>query len=499
MRQVQVCTWLDARSSKRQALCARIYYFKLIKYTINVAGRQYYGIIISHHELSIVNSYTWVYNKDAMSTSVAEAAYPIDFHKGDASVLGRYLHQRQCVNLVGMKRVGISHFLRFFLNHKDIIHTYIDPKQQHLFIPVDLNDLVELELYPFWTLTLKRIVDAVEASGINPKTKKKITALFDRSIQSQDLFLVIDSIRHASVIIVENDMLPTIFFLRFDRLKDKFNPSFFDNLEGLRDATNSKLSFVFTSYRSLRSMFPLSRTLLSVLAQMMYVKPVDQGGMGVIYGEYRHRYHFSLPESTEKTLFALCGGHVQYLQLALVVLNEKKDQAVSESDLPEILLHDERIALQSEELWESLNKDEKRVLLDITHERDVSGDDKEKCSYLWDTGFVYEHEGKLRVFSSLFEHFLLQVQQEQSKKSKADHLTRKENLLFNTLKSQLGDICERDRIIETVWPEYQEFGVSDWAIDRLVARVRMKLREQNSPYEIVTVRTRGYKLTMVKE
>jgi len=43
-----------------------------------------------------------------------------------------------------------------------------------------------------------------------------------------------------------------------------------------------------------------------------------------------------------------------------------------------------------------------------------------------------------------------------------------------------------------------EFGVSDWAIDRLVARVRVKLPQQNSPYEIVTVRTRGYKLSVAK-
>ncbi len=435
-----------------------------------------------------------------MSTSVAEAAYPIEFHKKDAEALGRYLQQRQCVNLVGMKRVGISHFLRFFLNHKDIITTYIDPQEKHLFITVDLNDLVELELYPFWTLTLKRIVDAVQASDLNPKTKKKITALFDKSIQSQDLFIVIDNIRQASSLIVESDMFPTIFFLRFDRLKDKFNPSFFDNLEGLRDAAHGKLSFVFTSYRSLRSMFPLSRTLLSVLAQMMYVKPIDQKGMGIIYSEYCRRYHFSLPTLAEKALFDMSGGYVQYLQLALVVLNEDKEGSVSdESNLLAILLKDERITLQSEELWESLGKDEKRVLLDIAKGKEVSKEDRERSSYLWDTGFVHEAEGKLIVFSSLFERFLLQVQQEQTKKSKVDHLTRKENLLFSMLKSRIGEISERDKIIETVWPEYHEFGVSDWAIDRLVARVRMKLREQSSPYEVVTVRTRGYKLTMAKE
>jgi DNA-binding response OmpR family regulator len=45
-----------------------------------------------------------------------------------------------------------------------------------------------------------------------------------------------------------------------------------------------------------------------------------------------------------------------------------------------------------------------------------------------------------------------------------------------------------------VWPEYEEFGVSDWTIDRLIARLRAKLKQQQSTYTIVTVKTRGYKL-----
>ncbi|MBI2025734.1 helix-turn-helix domain-containing protein, partial [Candidatus Kaiserbacteria bacterium] len=71
---------------------------------------------------------------------------------------------------------------------------------------------------------------------------------------------------------------------------------------------------------------------------------------------------------------------------------------------------------------------------------------------------------------------------------------KKEHLLYTLLDQHVNDICEREKIVETVWPEYSEFGVSDWAIDRLVARVRSKLKRQKSLYEIVTIRTRGYKL-----
>jgi len=430
---------------------------------------------------------------------VLEATYPITFQQKEAEKLGEYLRQRQCVNLVGMKRVGISNFLRFFLRHEDIIPTYISKTEKHLFIPVDLNDLVEQEIYPFWTLTLKRVLDATENSGLAPEVKQKISDLFDKSIQFQDLFLVIDNIRQALNLLVDNGILPTIFFLRFDRLKDTFNPSLFDNFEGLREASHSNVSFVFTSYRSLGSAFPEARSSLSVFAQTMYFKPASKEDIKIVYDAYRHRYNLSLEPETEKSLFAVVGGYMQYLQLGLIRLDELKRKSLkTETDILQAMLDDERIILQSEELWESLTIDEKRALLQIANKQKVDSENKEKARYLWDTGFV-EENGTIEIFSPLFGAYVQEIEHEEQRKRKSAHLTRKENLLFTLLKEQLGEICEREKIIEIVWPESQEFGVSDWAIDRLIARVRVKLREQENPYEIQTVRTRGYKLTPLKQ
>src|SRR5579872_1254288 len=103
-----------------------------------------------------------------------EELYPITFRKDDAQQLGTHLKNRHSVMLVGMKRVGISNFLRFFLSHKEIQNIYINDGRKHLFVTIDLNDLVEKERYPFWVLTFKRIADAVEESSIDEKSKKHI-------------------------------------------------------------------------------------------------------------------------------------------------------------------------------------------------------------------------------------------------------------------------------------------------------------------------------------
>jgi hypothetical protein len=294
-------------------------------------------------------------------------------------------------------------------------------------------------------------------------------------------------------------LLPTLFFLRFDRIKDTINPSFFDNLVGLRDATHQRLCYVFTSFRSLDVLSPgvFPKASLSVFSHLMYIPPASTADMQVIYAALNKRYQLRLSSVLETALFTMVAGNVQYLQLALIILNEKKKELpISKEALLELLISDERFALQSEELWESLTDEEQKVLMKVQSHEILNEQDREQGQYLWQVGFLQDEAEKTQLFSPLFAQYIHAKSQDfkNGQEEKNIHFSRKEHLLFTLLEKFLGEICERDEIISAVWPEYQELGVSDWAIDRLVARVRTKLREQESKYEIKTIRTRGYQL-----
>jgi len=426
-----------------------------------------------------------------MENGIIESSYPITFRKDDAASLGAHLKNHQSVVLIGMKRVGISNFLRFFLNHKDIAKTYIGDGMTHLFIPVDLNDLVEREVTPFWILTLKRILDVVNKHSFGKDLKKKIEMLFLDSIQSQDLFLTIDCLRRSLIALSENGIVPTIFFLRFDRMKDAITHELFANLQGLKDATHHKLSFVFTSARSLDALSPsvFTRASLSVFSKDLYIKPAKEEDTKTIFKTYKDRYKLNLSPLIKKTLLKTVDGYVQYLQLALIYLHERKNPLKTKDELIESLSRDEEIGLQSEELWESLGQQEKNIVAKITRNEEVTREERETGRYLWDTGLVVDS----RVFSPLFDYYVKQMEKKSSNNNIVE-LTKKENLLFIYLKDNANSVCEREQIVEKVWPEVEALGVSDWAIDRLVARVRNKLKLQKSQFEVQTVRTRGYKL-----
>lgn len=434
-----------------------------------------------------------------MDISVTEMQYPLRFREQDGKVLGDHIQHRHSVELVGMKRVGISSFLRFFLYHKDIRKQYLPQDGKNLFIPVDLNNLIEREIFPFWRLTFKRIVDTVEASLLDTDIKQKISELFVNSIQSGDLFLTFDGVRESLVELVKANIYPTLFLLRFDRLSQAATPEFFNNLQSLQDATNQKLSYVFTSYRELDNLAPsaFSRQELNAFCSQMYMKPAGQKDMDMIFATIAEKYNLSVNPTIQRTLIDLSGGHGQYLQLSLVVLHElsNKKKVVTEEDVVEAIESDERIALLSEELWESLTPKEQEIARRVYEEKKVTDEEKEEAKYLWNTGFVKEERGRLSLFSPLLGNYIEgNGGRKKVVSENAIEFSRKENMLFELLQQYANQICEREKIVEEVWPEYKEYGVSDWSVDRLVARVRGKLRKQKSAYEIVTVRTRGYKL-----
>lgn len=429
-----------------------------------------------------------------MVISPIEAKFPLSFRREEAKELGEHIRLRHSVELIGAKRVGISDFLRFFLYRRGIVEKYIDKKQFHLFVAVDLNDLIEREVYPFWILTFKRLVDSVEKFEVGGQLKKEVNQLFLDCIQSQDLFLTRENIRKALMKMSEKEIFPTIFFIRFDRISDVVGSEFFANLEGLVGACAGRLSYIFTSFRKVDEIFAeaLDRNFLHVFSNILFIKPLKSGDSKVAFNAFKKRYKIS--GKYFKELFKLSGGHLQLLHLAIVSLTSRNgDGKVKKDSLLGIVSSDERINLQSEEIWESLKEGEQAVLVKIHRGEKIKKTDKVEASYLWETGLVRDRDRSVEIFSPLFENFIKfkigEVEQEE-----VVELTKKENLLYEFLLSNLDNICERDKIIEEVWPEEEELGVSDWTIDRLVSRLREKLKKKESGYQIVTVKTRGFKL-----
>lgn len=409
----------------------------------------------------------------------------MDYRKHDLKILLSHLKLKNSVELVGMKKVGINHFLKYFLNEFEQ-NPATHRLSNYIIIPVDLNELIETELLAFWRLTLKRILDkTTESKSISGSIKEEANHLFIQAIQSGDLFLTTDAVRRILLLISKQKLVVYIFFIRFDRLQAHLNGQLFNNLYGISDISNNNVNFLFTSFRRLEDLSPVKLRSLkySPFIKTMYIKTASKKDSRSLVLDLASRYHTTLSFEEVTNIVRLSGGHLNYMHLLLLKqleLEPNKKLLLKNSE-------DERLYMQSEELFSRLNKIEKLVLGKVLRKQPIKSREKKLASYLWDVGFI----NKQKIFSPLLEEFL------KSTASYTQHegdqaLTKKEYLLFELLKANQELIVDRETIARKVWPEYREFGVSDWTIDRLVFRLRRKLKANHPGYQLRTIKTRGF-------
>jgi hypothetical protein len=413
-----------------------------------------------------------------------ESIYPDNFRSAETETLIAALRSNYSLELVGMKRVGISNFLRFLLSHQN----QLEGGSEFVFIPVDLNDLVERAIFPFWRLSLKRIVDAVAASNADEQLKERLSHLLGSAIQFKDLFLTYDAVRETLVAITEAGLKPVIFFIRFDRLKGVITADLYNNLKGLRDACGQNLNYVFTSYRPLSFIAPyvFGKATFTGFSKVIYIRPLDYADFKNLVKIQALRSGISMHPGLSDWLFSITGGHVHYALLCLIVMQENKSKLRKLEELYALFKKDERISMESEELFTSLERSEQNLILGGLPAKIPAG------SYLLESGLLTGKPGKYKIFSPFFAEYLAELSLKQQQSSTT--LTRKENSLFDLLREKENTIVPREELALTVWPEYKEIGISDWSIDRLVSRLRNKLKQMSPEFQIKTVRTRGFKL-----
>ncbi|MBI3764504.1 MAG: FHA domain-containing protein [Chloroflexi bacterium] len=67
--------------------------------------------------------------------------------------------------------------------------------------------------------------------------------------------------------------------------------------------------------------------------------------------------------------------------------------------------------------------------------------------------------------------------------------------LLEMLYENVGQVCSREAIVESVWPEVVEEGVSEQSIDALVRRLRDRLAEIDPEHQyVVTLRGHGFRM-----
>lgn len=302
---------------------------------------------------------------------------------------------------------------------------------------------------------------------------------FDCRLLPDDFEIQLDSIRE----IVEKEEMHVLLVL--DSIDNIFkNINLLERLEYLNNHYDDKVHLVsFLSavrhYLDNENNSFLSR--FNFLSRnILYLSPLKASDFRVVIKTYLDQYDLKLDAKKIDQLFFLSGGNNSYLKN---ILRSIKMSILNPNDLynPRKIFNSVlSFRFLGDEILFKLGDSCTRLLLTDSYYSDP---------VLLNLGIV-NSEGEL--FSPLFRLFLDSKKRSGSESLFEKIFTEQELGVINSLLVHKGSILSRDDIAKILWKNEYLQNYSDWAIDKVIEKIRRKIKENKLGYKLVTKRGVGF-------
>ena len=214
---------------------------------------------------------------------------------------------------------------------------------------------------------------------------------------------------------------------------------------------------------------------------------------------YCHQWKFSLPEKIIKEIMDMWGGYFWLIHQACRSLRDNPDKAIQDA------FSDDLMMKKLEIIWNKFTKEEKDIIEKVFFENMENVDKFTQIyNYLKSIRVIKEIDGKVKLGIPLLSKIIeaeLRINTFQFKgkqilignKDITSKLTKKEKIMMLILLHSKDKLISRDVIARAVWEDKWHEKYSNWAIDRLVYRIRKKLRSIGIKDELLrTVKKKGF-------
>ena len=364
--------------------------------------------------------------------------YPANYRHLEVQAILSAVQGGECVSVVGLSGSGKSNLLGFIARRLGLGNEPGSPYP--FFVLVDLNLLVESHLPAFFQLIRQSIASAVNHSG------HKLPGQFQPADQQLALETDISNLL---------SQVPglCLLFDRFDIFVKQESPTLFSNLRALRDKHKYGLTFVTAA----RNPLPADNELVELFyANILWLGPLNESDSRWTVEQYMLRKSLRWNQATIQQLVTVSGKYPSLLRA--VCEAHASGTALEENQLSSHPLVQRRLT---------------EILADHPTELDL------------------EHSGlagnpllaQMPAFHSSAKPF------------DTTGMTAKEYLLLEYFRSHPNIVCDKDTLIQAVWPEDKIFtqGVRDDSLAQLVRRLRLKIEpDASNPSYIQTIPGRGY-------
>jgi DNA-binding winged helix-turn-helix (wHTH) protein len=437
----------------------------------------------------------------------------------------RYIAERvldgDCCSLVGVSNVGKSRLLRAW-QRPEVVRAHLgDVADEVGFVYIDFNLMLEMSEQGFYELIMRTVLTLLRQLPTESAIYDRVNDAYQRVVGPTNPFQVPLSFNEGIITLCEDWPRRLVFlFDEFDEVFLGIDERVFLNLRALRDRYPDQLSYVVATLKQLTEsrrgleigefyeLFAHDTRCLGMLARRDSLRMMD---------EFAREEELAFTSEDRAFILTQAGGHPGLLKatchLFYRAFEQDEPDRVRAADyrlLREWLEDDATVRGECVKLWNNLPAELQEALINFLGGVQIG---RAPLRRLREEGILTKSKGGgYQVFGKAFEGLACRQRLLQEPVQPGVHvdveagevyvdgcavpvLTDLEYRLMLLLYGQIDKICDKYRIVESVWGEDYIDEVDDARIEKLISRLRQKIEpDPSNPRYLITVRGRGYRL-----
>ncbi len=212
-----------------------------------------------------------------------------------------------------------------------------------------------------------------------------------------------------------------------------------------------------------------------------------------------NEWGITLADSIKEKIAQQCGGHFWLVRQAVRAFRDDPGIFLDQ------VFESELMRFRLEQIYLFLLDSEKKVLQKIIKGESVEGDkEKHSLTYLKRMRFIEENKISIPLLEKYIRDDLPKTSIELTEKhirmnnvNVEGNFSKKERRALKLLLENRNKVVTRETIAKALWPINTEDFYTDWALDRFIARIRIKLKKLGISKELITtLRNKGYMITV---
>jgi hypothetical protein len=434
----------------------------------------------------------------------------------DLRYIANCVASAECCSVVGISNIGKSTLLRA-ASSAHLLRP--SPERKSAFcVYIDCNLTSQVTEQGFYEVILRNLLQALERSQGDAELRSTIRKAYDTVIAKDNPFLVPLAFEDSlEAFFTRQPEMLVLLFDEFDEILAELEPRVFVRLRALKDRFWSRLSYVTATGRPLpevRHDRQVGEFCELFATHTHHLAPLSRTAARSLVERYAAQRSVTFNPDDIEFLLECSDGHPALLQATCRAFDRARQEGAwrpsgaNYESLRQQLASDSQIRLECAKLWTDLSAQEQQTLIQMVGGEEPGAD----LDTLIEKGLVRTGVAGTQLLNDLFAGFVrrqqlmrkpgrvgVRVDVEAGNVWVDDQpvptLTESEYKLLLLLYGNLDKICDKYKIVESVWGESFIDEVDDARIEKLVSRLRQKIEPQpDQPKHVITIRGRGYKL-----